>query len=79
MRTGKNIPERCIDVCKNSKRSFNVVGGSNDTRKERKIEGLEQYKYRDTSDPEDEYSVKHKIQTYANARCSLLSKMQQIY
>lgn len=73
LRTGKNIPERCIDVCKNSKRSFNVVGGSNDTRKERKIEGLEQYQvFHDTSDHyEDEYSVKHKIQIDATHRCSL--------
>ena len=73
LRTGKDVPERCIDVCKNSKRSFNVIGGSNDTRKERKIEGLEQYQaFHNTSEHyEDEYSVKHKIQIDATHRCSL--------
>lgn len=74
LRTGKQVPDRCIQVCKKSRRSWNdLTGGSYDTRKEKSIVGYEQYESKHNSEKyyEDSYSVKHKLQIDATHRCSL--------
>ena len=74
LRTGKQVPERCIDVCKRSRRSWNdQVGSASDPRKEKNIVGYEQHESKHTSDEhyEDTYTVKHKLQIDATHRCSL--------
>jgi hypothetical protein len=73
LKTGKDIPARCIDICKSSKRSYNSILGSHDNRKEKYIEGLVQYQehHNENKDYENNYSVKHKLQIDATHRCSL--------